>query len=352
MKIKLAILYPDKKHLNKIVSALNNRYAEKLEIYSYTDYEAAMENIRKNRIRVFLASESCEIDLAGIDRCGFAYLTETKGLVEIFGQRAVCMLLKTEEIYKDIVELYTSVGGEWGTRSEEDGTCSVIAFCAAAGGVGASSMAAACAMRAAARHKKVLYLNLEKFGDAQQYFTAEGQYGMSDVVYAVKGRKTALRGKLVSHVRHDANGVYFYAAPQTPLHMTELNEEETALLLTELKRNNDYECIILDMDFDLSDKTIQAFRECGIVVLVSDGSENANKKTECAYHALESVEQSREIPLTDRLCIAYNRGHSKNARDVQLPGLRVLGKCPVIAGANAEQVVQTLSQSDMFDQIL
>ena len=203
MKIKLAILYPDKKHLNKIVSALNNRYAEKLEIYSYTDYEAAMENIRKNRIRVFLASESCEIDLAGIDRCGFAYLTETKGLVEIFGQRAVCMLLKTEEIYKDIVELYTSVGGEWGTRSEEDGTCSVIAFCAAAGGVGASSMAAACAMRAAARHKKVLYLNLEKFGDAQQYFTAEGQYGMSDVIYAVKGRKTALRGKLVSGIRID-----------------------------------------------------------------------------------------------------------------------------------------------------
>ena len=175
---------------------------------------------------------------------------------------------------------------------------------------------------------------------------------MSDVIYAVKGRKTALRGKLVSHVRHDANGVYFYAAPQTPLHMTELTEEEIILLLTELKKNNDYECIVLDMDFDLSNKTIQIFRECGIVVLVGDGSESSNKKTEGAYRALEAIEQSREISLVDRLCIAYNRGNSKTAKDMQLPSVRVLGKYPVIAGASAAQVVQTLAQSDMFDQIL
>lgn len=351
MKIKLAILYPNKKHLNKIVAAFNNKYAEKLEIYSYTDQEAALENIRKNRIRVFLASESCEVNLTGMEHCGFAYLTENKVSGEYNGQRAVCLFMKTEELYQKIVDIYTSVGGEWG-RPDEDASCNVIAFCAAGGGVGASSMAAACAMRAAARHKKVLYLNLEKFGNAQQYFAADGQYGMSDVIYAIKGRKTALRGKLVSHVRHDANGVYFYAAPQTPLHMTELMEEETVLLLTELKKNNDYECIVLDMDFDLSSKTIQIIRECGIVVLVGDGSESSNQKTECAYRALEAIEQSREISLTDRLCLAYNRGNSKTAKDVQLSALRVLGKYPVIAGANSAQVVQTISQSDMFDQIL
>ena len=351
MKIKLAILYPNKKYLNKIVAAFNNRYADQLEIYSYTDQEVALENIRKNRIRVFLAGENCEIDPMDLDRCGFAYLTESRGTGTCHGQRAVCMYLKTEEIYQNIVDIFTSVGGEWGSV-DADGSCNVIAFCSAGGGVGASSMAAACAVHAAARHKKVLYLNLENFGDAQQYFTAEGQYGMSDVIYAVKGRKTALRGKLVSHVRHDANGVYFYAAPQTPLHMTELTEEEIILLLTELKKNNDYECIVLDMDFDLSNKTIQIFRECGIVVLVGDGSESSNKKTEGAYRALEAIEQSREISLVDRLCIAYNRGNSKTAKDMQLPSVRVLGKYPVIAGASAAQVVQTLAQSDMFDQIL
>lgn len=37
MKIKLAILDKDTAYLQRIVSVFNNKYADKLEIYSFTD---------------------------------------------------------------------------------------------------------------------------------------------------------------------------------------------------------------------------------------------------------------------------------------------------------------------------
>lgn len=43
MKIKLAILENDVNYLNRIVVAFNTRYADKLEIYSFTKYDAAIE---------------------------------------------------------------------------------------------------------------------------------------------------------------------------------------------------------------------------------------------------------------------------------------------------------------------
>ena len=41
MKIKLAILEQDTNYLQRLVSTIEVRYAEKLEIYSYRDKDAA-----------------------------------------------------------------------------------------------------------------------------------------------------------------------------------------------------------------------------------------------------------------------------------------------------------------------
>ena len=42
MKIKLALLDSDQNYLNRIVTAFNIKYADKLEIYSFTKLESAM----------------------------------------------------------------------------------------------------------------------------------------------------------------------------------------------------------------------------------------------------------------------------------------------------------------------
>lgn len=61
MKIKLAILDKDTAYLQRIVSVFNNKYVDKLEIYSFTDQEMALEAVQKAKIHVLLAGEECGI---------------------------------------------------------------------------------------------------------------------------------------------------------------------------------------------------------------------------------------------------------------------------------------------------
>lgn len=352
MKIKLAILDPSKKQLNRIAAALASKHDDMLEIYSFSDPEIALQNIRKNRIRVFLANECFTIDTANLEQCGFAYLSESKGSSNSNGDRTVCIFDKIEDIYKQILEIFMHAGGSLNSHSDHDGSSRVIAFCSAGGGVGASSLAAACAIRCASLHKRVLYLNLESLGDPAAFFEGEGENNLSDVFYTLKGKKNALNMKLTTTVRHDPNGVFFYAATRSARDLLELEQEELQELLNELKRRCGYDYIILDMDFGLDESAVLLYQNSDVVVMVSDGTEISNRKTERACQALEETEQKMDLFLLDRLCLLYNRGSSRTSKDAQLPDIRVLGKYPMIANATNKQVVQTLAQSGIFEQIL
>lgn len=55
MRIKLAILENDQNYLKRIVSVFSTKYADKLEVYSFTDRELAFQTLDKSRIDVFLS---------------------------------------------------------------------------------------------------------------------------------------------------------------------------------------------------------------------------------------------------------------------------------------------------------
>ena len=90
------------------------------------------------------------------------------------------------------------------------------------GGVGGSSAAAACAMRFAQKGKRALYLNLERFGSADVFFSAEGSSSLGDVIYAVKSQKGNLEIRLESSVKRDGSGVFFFSPPKLALDTAEL----------------------------------------------------------------------------------------------------------------------------------
>ena len=74
MKIKLAILDSDVNYLSRLTSAFESKYAEKLEVYFFTNKEIAISSLQENRIDMLVASEFFEIDQSKIpNRCGFAY---------------------------------------------------------------------------------------------------------------------------------------------------------------------------------------------------------------------------------------------------------------------------------------
>ena len=351
MKIKLAILEKDKGYLNRVVTAFGSKYAEELEIYSFTDQDVALANLDSARIDVLLANDGFDINVSQLPkRCSFAYLVDSADIDSIRDQRAICKFQRADLIYKQILIAYSDNVGRIGFKADGD-SGRIVAFTSVGGGVGASTMAAACALHFAAQGKKVLYLNLEKFGTADQFFDGEGQVDMSDVIFALKSKKASLHIKLKGCVKQDPRGVCFFSKAKHALDMMELNTEEILRLLKEINATGEYDYIVMDLDFSLSKDQLEVYRQAHGLVLVGNGSAVSNEKTARAFEALTTLEQNADVPLTGRTSFLYNRVSSKNGQTIDAPGLRVLGGAPVYADASMDRLLAQLQALDVFDKI-
>ena len=352
MKIKLAILDHDANYLSRIASVFTTRFSDKLEIYSFTDAQVALANLKTSKINAFIASEAFEIDTASLPmHCGFAYFMESAGIETFKDKPAICKYQKVEMIYKTILEIFSNhVSDAVGIKLHSDRAVKTVTFVSAAGGTGSSSAAAACAKSFAANGQNTLYLNLEQFGSTAPFFTGPGQTDLGDVISALKSKKSNLSLKLASNARQDASGVYFYATPQYALHMAELKTEEIQNLITDLKLAASYENIIFDIDFSLNASAIEIFRQSSAIVFVLDGSEISNVKFIRAYNALEILDENSEVPLSSRLAILYNKFSSKTGKAID-NGVRTIGGAPRYEHASTKQVVNELLKLDIFQNI-
>lgn len=351
MKIRLAILESDKAYLKRLVSVFNSKYTEKLEIYSFTVEQTAYEALKDCKIDVFLADDSYEIDRQYIpDRCGFAYLVDAADIESFRKEKVIHKFQKVDQIYRQILSIYAESAAEiTGFNIEQRNGSKVIAFAAASGGAGASTAAAACAIRFARKEKKVLYLNLEKFGSADVFFSAEGSGSFEDIIYAIKSKKGNLAMKLESAVRQDTSGVWFYSAPPMALDIAELNSAEIRSVIANIRISGSYEYIILDMDFSLSKEDFEIFQECSQIVLVGDGALISNRKLERVTAAMRVLDEQNDWKLLMRCSILYNRFSSKNSEKAEISDIREIGGIKRYEGCSVGQLLQQLSQEEVFD---
>ena len=353
MRVKIALLEKDKSYLTRIMSTFGTKYADKLEVYSFTDPEVALGTLSGAKIDLLLASDAFNIDVSKLpNRCAFAYLVDSMGIEMLNDQRAICKFQRADLIYKQILSIYSekasSITGF--NVSGEEGH--VLLFASPSGGVGSSTMAAACAMRFAKQGKKVLYLNMETFGTSEVFFRGEGQFDMHDIIFALKSKKTNLSLKLESCVKQDPCGVYYYAESKVALDMMELSVDDSIRLLSELKLTGSYNYIIIDAPFGLSKDMLNLYRQARAIVLVGNGSEESNNKIERAYAAMSILEASSDAPLNRRTCFMYNKVSSKGAQQINAEGMKVLGGAPCYTGVSVRQIVEQLATMEMFDAIV
>lgn len=353
MKIKLAILECDESYLARIATTFNSKYGENLEIYSFTNMEIALATLESARIDLLVANDSFEIDRSLLPRrCGLGYFVESADIETVNGSVAIFKYQKLDLIYKQLLSLYAETAGNISGVRTDDGSCKVIVFSSPSGGVGNSCMAAACATSYAARGRKTLYLNLERFGGANTFFTSEGAFDMSDVVFAVKSKKANLALKLESYVRRDSRGVFFYAQSKLALDTMELGSDEIIGLLSELQTIGSYDYLIVDRDFALDADSLKIFRKAHALVMVCDGTEISNMKTERAYTAISTMERDADAPITSRMKLIYNRFSNKTGGSMVAAEVKNIGGAPRYAHATTAEVISQLSGMGMFEQIL
>lgn len=353
MKIKLAILEKDQSYLQRFISVFSTKYADKFQIYSFTDEEVAYSTLNDTKIDVIVASDVFEIDIKRVPRrCGFAYLVDSLDVETVNNQRAVCKFQKVDLIYKQILSIYSENAGNVAGLKLGDDTAQIVAFESVSGGCGGSTIAAACALHFAAQGKKTLYLNLEKFGSADSFFSAEGQFDMSDIIYALKSKKANLALKLESCVKQDPRGVYFYSQSKIALDMLELKVDDIIRLISEIRLTGSYNVIILDLDFSFDADMLKILRQTHSIIWVGDGSEISNSKLIRAYSALSIIEQNEDVPILNRISLIYNKFSNKTSKALDDLGIKTIGGNPRFEHATTAMVIGQIAPKEMFEKIL
>lgn len=256
MKIKVAFLETDKSYIDRLISSFGVKYSDKLELYYFSSLEVALKNLESSKIDVFIAHDSFDINTKDLpQRCGFAYLVDSPDIESVRNVPSICKFQKAELIYKQILSIFSENATEiTGIKFNSTDGSQVIGFTSPAGGTGCSTAAAAFAV-SRSKQCRVLYLNIEKFGDSNLFFEAPGFGDFSDIIYAVKSKKSNISMKLESVVKQDSTGVFFYSPTKIALDMTELTTTDIKNLLSDIKLFGGYDYIVLDIDFSLDKGT-------------------------------------------------------------------------------------------------
>ncbi len=351
MKIKLAILESDTNYLRRVVPMMTSRFAQELEIYSFTDCDAAMDCLEEKKIDVLLAGSGLKIDFNLIpSRCGFAYLVESLDINMLNGRKAICKFQKGELIYKQVLSIYSEHAPNIsGGPSNENGAMKTIAFCSPCGGVGTSTAAAACAISLSNRGHRVLYLNAEIYGNADLFFSCDGQFDFSDVIYAVKSNKTNRAMKLQSTLKQDPTGVHFYSSVRIPFDMMEMQAQDYATLQTELKNLGCFDYVVMDVEFPKTQTAFRFFDMCNSVVVVSDDTDSSVSKVEKALRGIQIIDEHSDFALLPRMWLLKNKSMGGMLPQIDM---RVLGVLPVYQQVASAQMAKQLAMDNMFTQLI
>lgn len=352
MKIKIALLDKDINYLNRLSMVFNTKYASKMEIHIFTSLDNIFDNLEKEKIDVLVASDMFEIDMSRIPiRCAFAYFVESLGIESVKEQKAICKFQKAELIYKQILNIYADKAALIIGKKHGDAGVRTMLFTTFSGGTGCSTLAAAFASKMAQRNRKVLYLNLEKMGDAELFFEGEGQLSLSDVIYALKSKKANLSLKIQSSVKTSAEGVNYFAAPKMALDVMELKVNEVSEFLDEVQSCG-YQYVIIDAGFDFDDMGYMLWKKADEVVLVSDGSEIANSKFERAYNSMKIIQGKDEKLRLEKASLIYNKFSNKTSKTMTGIDVNEIGGIPKYEHATTKQVMGQISSSAILDKLM
>ncbi len=352
MKIKIAILEADKNYLQRLLSAFETKYEDKIEMYSFTDEVLAMDAVQNTKINVFLVNDRFRIDKKLIpEKCGFAYLTDSPDVEMPDHEKAICKFQKIDLIYKEIVSLYSENALDKMKNYDEE-SARMITFISPSGGTGASTMAVAFAKYFAKCGKKTLYFSTEELGVSDIYFMGEGQFTFDDLIYAIKSKKTNMSLKFESTVKQDISGVYFFSAGAKALDVIDLTEEEVKQLVVSLKMSGIFDVIIWDMDFSFKAVRSDLMQLVSDIVMISDGSEISNSKIKRFYDSMEALEKQRKLDISDKLWILYNKFSKETGKGLNIPEIKELGGAPCYVHATVNQIIEQLLKLNIYEKLV
>ena len=347
MKIRLVLYSEDTQYAQHLVDYLSVRHSDTVELNVFSDVQAMEECLEDYKADLILLDG--EISYQPKRGEEIIRLTEDAE----FPEEELCIFKyqKGELIYKAILNVFAS-GADRALRrqkGESEAETGVHLFMPLNGGAGASTVAKAYALKNAAECR-VLYLNLEIFGDCEKALKADGQFSFDDILYALKSRRGSISLKLESSLKKSQEGVCFYAPSENPTNLLDLTETEFHQLMEEIKRCGLFDLIILDMDIFPSPWMKGALKEADRIWLVADGTESSSEKYGRFEKFVLSMEKKTQIRILAKAKVFYNKYSSRTGKPIENCELRIAGGSPRYEGSDKTSIIRKMAGSDAFDR--
>lgn len=346
MAVRIGVTDGNREFFERFRSVLMEEYPGAFEVYLFPDLPKALKAADLFRIRVILLEpdsvtpeeyESLPVpeDVA-VFRLADRMQTEKQWEQEQVRRAALaengvdldpersydklpvyCRYRGAEEWRSKILKAVAETGGaadktpehavRGGAVRDRKGSCRIALFTSAAGGTGTSTAARAfteCCLR---HSRHVLYLDLQTFPGRQASRAGDDLYTMEDVVLALRGRKYAPDAVLDRAIQSEEEGLSYIVPPAAPAVLFDMTGEEIVTLLDLVEESGRFSVIVLDLPFDSSERIVLPFLRADKAVLVSNGTQIANKKTAQLLDTLPSLCTEDSVLLYEKTCLLYNR---------------------------------------------
>lgn len=352
MKIKVAVFDKDTDYMKRLAKVFQRKYGDKVTLSLFSSEDLLYESLNDTPSELLLIDQDIHLDESRIPQgLTLGYLSKNSAADDIDGVPAIGKYQKAENIYKLMLSLYAEKAGRISLK-KNDIASRVVLFTSAQGGGGVSTAAAAYALRRAEEKKKVFFLNLEKFGSSDLYFSGEGNLSFSDIIYSLKSKKSNLLLKLESAIQTDSSGVDFLKDCKNAYDMFELENQEIEELICGIAQVKKYDEIVLDYAEDISDRLIQIIRDyADKIVYVSDGTATGNQKFAKLCEVIRVIESRTDAKILNKMSLLYNRYSSKNSIQMEKTAVPVIGGIHRIEGLGGRALIEKIKGLDSIDLV-
>ena len=351
VRFDLAVIDKDLNFLHRFTDYVSKKYGDRIGVHAFSKEDAFLRYMENENAEIALIAEGLDVDVEKISASRVLVLSE-KRTVDKFH---IFKYQRADLIYKELLNAYAEVsGGGSVDLSSMEGT-KVLSFISYGSGSGSSTVAAACAMYLAEQNQKVLYLDLQKLASVSCFFTSEGKYCLSDVMFAIMSHKTDIKLKLESMVKRDSSGVYFYDPFINVLEREEMKIEDLTELLNVLRSSGGYDYILIDYDFNLDDSFFEILKNSIYIVTATDSSIISEKKLNALVEALRMVGRQKNVQYVNKIHVFFNKFSAKNSNIAQIPSVSEEGNIQLYPEGTARQIAERMANQNavagMFKRI-
>ena len=341
MNISIAIADLDKDYIYRLTEVLQQN--RDLSISAFTSFEKLQAALERTHYDVLLFDPDISgerIRLSGVKLALCLYSEECVNASLYADCPKVLKYQRVSNIYKCILKEYADKAGysvELGNRINTK----LIGVYSPIGGAGKTTVALALTCRLKLIGNTALFLSTEQMESASLVNEHEEE-GIAALVEAVGNENVNFKVKLAAISRHGLDDIDYLAGFIKLVDYEAVTEEEIREVLRLIKRESDYQYVVIDMDTNLDRVNKTVFEEVDQILLVEKPGEIPNCKMDIFMKQVLAQEQK------NKLLLLHNFAENNSVYGKE-QGIPVIGKIHNYGNLSFKNIIHAVNSNGEYE---